>query len=149
MHQPDVIDLTETHHTEEPPEIENYTFVGTKAPATNKSGTGIYIKNYRGTSQRVQIAHKDPITSSRITAHIYNNMYLIEAYAPCQGKRIEDFYEYLNTYATDASLKGLPLLVMGDFNGHIEGWYSDHTNTNGQALIDFAEYWGLEILPTS
>lgn len=41
------------------------------------------------------------------------------------------------------------MLIMGDFNGHIEGWFSDHTNTNGQALIDFAEYWNLEILPNN
>ena len=41
------------------------------------------------------------------------------------------------------------MIVMGDFNGHIEGWYSNHTNTNGQALIDFAEYWELEILPNN
>ena len=63
-------------------ELNNYTFVGTSAPSTRKSGTGLYIRNYQGTSQTVRIEHNDPVTAGRITAHIYNNMYLIEAYAP-------------------------------------------------------------------
>ena len=48
IHQPDIIGLTETHHVEDPKELQNYTFVATKAPATNKSGTGIYIKDFQG-----------------------------------------------------------------------------------------------------
>ena len=118
-HQPDIIGLTETHHVEEPRELNDYTFIGSKAPSTSKSVTGFYIKNFRGRSERVHIPFQDPVTEGRITAHIFNNMYLIEAYAPCQGKRIDDFYEYLNSHATDAETRGLPLLIMGDFNGHI------------------------------
>lgn len=49
----------------------------------------------------------------------------------------------------EAKNKRLPVILMGDFNGHIRGWTSDLTNTNGQALIDFANYWQLEILPNN
>ena len=62
---------------------------------------------------------------------------------------MDDFYEYLNAHATDAEVKGYPMLIMGDFNGHLQGWYSDSTNSNGQALLDFADFWKLEILPNN
>ena len=40
-------------------------------------------------------------------------------------------------------------MLMGDFNGHLEGWSSPNSNTNGKALRRFAEHWNLEILPNS
>lgn len=49
----------------------------------------------------------------------------------------------------DAHLKNLAVIVMGDMNGHIAGWGSTLTNTNGQATIDFAKHWDLHILPNS
>lgn len=47
---PDIVGLTETHHTETPTEIQGYTFVGSNAPTPNKSGTGLYIRDFKGTS---------------------------------------------------------------------------------------------------
>ena len=49
----------------------------------------------------------------------------------------------------EAKNRRKPVILMGDFNGHIRGWTSDHTNSNGQALIDFANYWRLKILPNN
>ena len=42
----------------------------------------MYIKNYKGTSEEIRLDHEDPLTKSRITAHNYNNMIVIEAYSP-------------------------------------------------------------------
>ena len=39
------------------------------------------------------------------------------------------------------------MIIMGDFNGHIAGRYHEHTNSNGQDLIDFAQHWQLTLLP--
>ena len=41
------------------------------------------------------------------------------------------------------------MVFMGDFNGHIEGRASNHTNSNGKILLDFAKYWDLKLLPNT
>jgi len=70
-----------------------------------------------------------------------------EAYAPCEGENTDDFYDHLNTHLVDANMKKTPIILLGDFNGHIEGWASTKTNKNGHTLLDFARYWRLQILP--
>lgn len=38
------------------------------------------------------------------------------------------------------------MVIMGDLNGHIAGGFHNQTNKNGQAILDFAAHWDMEIL---
>ena len=38
------------------------------------------------------------------------------------------------------------MIIIGDLNGHIEGWYHTATNNNGHSIQDLTSYWGLRIL---
>ena len=107
----------------------------------------MYIRNSPCQNEPINLTHQNRETDSRITAHLYNNMYVIEAYAPCEGENTDDFYDHLNTHLVDANMKKTPIILLGDFNGHIEGWASTKTNKNGHTLLDFARYWRLQILP--
>ena len=51
QYAPDIIGLSETHHINQPREIEGYTFQGSVGTSTSQSGTGMYIKNYKGTNE--------------------------------------------------------------------------------------------------
>ena len=73
-------------------------------------------------------------------------MLVIEAYSPCEGQDSDPFYEYLTEHVLEARTRGMPVIIMGDLNGHIAGGYHDYTNKNGQAILDFANHWNLEIL---
>ena len=44
IYAPDVLAFAETHHVEDPPELEGYTFYGRATDSTHKSGTGLLIK---------------------------------------------------------------------------------------------------------
>ena len=143
----DILAIAETHHIEDPPEINGYTFHGRPTDSTHKSGTGILLKQSNCDVQSCNLTHPDPGINSRITAVIYNNTFIIEAYAPCEGKPTDDFYQYLHAHMCEATTRKKAVIVVGDFNGHIMGWSSSNSNKNGKALIHFANHWNLQILP--
>ena len=82
IYAPDILALAETHHVEDPPEIEGYTFHGRVTDSTNKSGAGLLIKQAACEIKLCELTHPDPGTNSRIVAATYNNTFFIEAYAP-------------------------------------------------------------------
>ena len=47
-YEPDIVGLAETRHVQQPKDIPGYTFIGKYAKSTSQSGTGIYIKNFKG-----------------------------------------------------------------------------------------------------
>ena len=57
--------------------------MGQLATKTSQSGTGFYVKNFKGQLEQVVLHHEDPLTQSRVSAIVYNNTFLVEAYAPC------------------------------------------------------------------
>lgn len=80
---------------------------------------------------------------------VYNNLFIVEAYAPCEGSSVDEFYEYLHAHVLEAEARKLRIIIMGDLNGHIAGRYHTETNYNGQELLDFTYQWNLNLLPNS
>ena len=38
------------------------------------------------------------------------------------------------------------MIIIGDLNGHIQGWFHSTTNVNGLSIQDLTQYWGMRIL---
>ena len=88
----------------------------------------------------------------RITAALTTDKIYIEAYAPVEtgnDQEREEFYEdvemvtreYKQAYPNHA------IIVMGDMNAHICGYYSEETNENGQLLLDFCKKQAFSLVP--
>ena len=66
IYAPDILALAETHHVDDPPEIEGYTFHGRTTDSTHKSGTGLLIKHAACEIKTCELTHQDPGINSRI-----------------------------------------------------------------------------------
>ena len=60
----------------------------------------------------------------------------------------EDFYQFLVDHIIMAKEKAGEVIMMGDFNGHVEGWTSGSTNGNGKLLRREVEATGMTLLPS-
>ena len=70
-----------------------------------------------------------------------NNTCYGEFYAPCESENAEpreNFYAYAEeaVAAMRENDRNIPMILVGDFNGHIKDHYSMETNSNGQLLLD-------------
>ena len=80
-----------------------------------------------------------------------NNTWYGEFYAPVDSENSEtreNFYAYAEEAI--AAMRGedrtLPMIIIGDFNGHIKDHYSMETNPNGRLLLNAARNQSLEII---
>ena len=80
-----------------------------------------------------------------------NNTWYGEFYAPVESENAEpreNFYAYAEEGI--AAMRGednnIPMILIGDFNGHIKDHYSMNTNQNGQLLLNAAVNQSLELI---
>ena len=55
----------------------------------------------------------------------------MEVYSPCEGKETDEFYQFMNEHLVEARQLNKEVLITGDLNGHLQGWFHAQTNTNG------------------
>ena len=78
-------------------------------------------------------------------------MVVIEAYAVVDSASDiarEQFFAGLieAIHQTRQEYPQTPLVLIGDLNGHIKGWYSETTNSNGRMIEHLANRYNLEIV---
>lgn len=150
--KPDIIGVSETknpkgraiHH------IPGYTAHHNDAESGSR-GTAIYAREDLK-SQEIQIRHKTKTKKDRFTAITMLDSTLIEAYAPVdctKENEREEFYEDLN-FIIEECRQAYPrnrIIVMGDMNAHVAGYYSEETNDNGRLLLRTCREQALAIAP--
>ena len=80
-----------------------------------------------------------------------NNMWYGEFYAPVDSDNVEErqrFYAYAEEAITAMRHKdsSLPMILVGDFNGHIKDHYSMETNSNGELILNAVRNQSLELI---
>ena len=103
-------------------------------------------------NQEIQIRHRTKAKRDRFTAVTVSEWTIIETYAPVdctdEPKR-EEFYEDLN-FVIEECRQAYPrnkMVVMGDMNAHVAGYYSEDTNDNGRLLLQTCRDQALAIAP--
>ena len=70
-------------------------------------------------------------------------IYVLLVYLDVKDKeRNKYIYEYLDLMMRDLDNQ-MPVIVMGDFNGHVGFLGSQDKNHNGVKLLEFVERWNL------
>ncbi|CAG9319122.1 unnamed protein product [Blepharisma stoltei] len=139
-----ILGISETHCSETDflPKINGFNW--SHNPGTERSaGAGILYR------KGLAIEETKEFTQGRIAGIVIESQVIIEAYSPKEGdeKALDAFYEGLNEACEWGRARGKYLLLFGDFNAHIRGWWSDQTNGNGHLFKQLCDEWGLEILP--
>ncbi|CAG9320338.1 unnamed protein product [Blepharisma stoltei] len=142
--KPDILGVSETHsaNAKELPVIKDYVWVC--SPGTDKSaGVGILHK------KDLSICETHLPTGGRVSAMLSDRLAIMEVYSPVEGSsddEMEKFYDEINRTISWVRLRERPLLLMGDFNAHLKGWWAEQTNSNGKRTKALCLEWGLNIL---
>ena len=151
-HIPDIISLCETHVREnaQPPTIPGYnSFYNNYSGGS--SGTAIYYRLHLKATQLVHPGNANKEMKARVTMERINNTWYGEFYAPCDSENVEpreNFYAYAEeaVAAMRENDRTIPMILVGDFNGHIKDHYSMETNSNGQMILDAVKNQSLELI---
>ena len=80
-----------------------------------------------------------------------NNTWIAEFYAPVNSAKADEREEFY-AYAAEAvevmrrKDRKIPMILLGDFNGHIKHHYSQDTNENGELLLEIIKNYSLELI---
>ena len=69
---------------------------------------------------------------------------IVEAYAPVNTAPIDTRQDYFTTLTasileTQRKHPNKPLILIGDFNSHLRGWFSETTDSSGKLLEHLAQ----------
>ena len=73
-----------------------------------------------------------------------NNTWIAEFCAPVNSAKADEREEFY-AYAAEAvevmrrKDRKIPMILLGDFNGHIKNHYSQDTNENGELLLEIVK----------
>ena len=151
-HIPDIIALCETHikQKSQPPTIPGYKVFHNNYSG-GSSGTAIYYRLHLKATQLEHPGNANKEMRARTTMAKINNTWYGEFYAPVESENAEpreNFYAYAEEGI--AAMRGednnIPMILIGDFNGHIKDHYSMNTNQNGQLLLNAVVNQSLELI---
>ena len=88
---------------------------------------------------------------ARVTMAKINNTWYGEFYAPVESDNVEarqQFYAYAEEAIAAMRSKdnSIPMILLGDFNGHIKDHYSMETNSNGQLILNAVKIQSLKLI---
>ena len=80
-----------------------------------------------------------------------NNVWYAEFYSPVNSDKLEDREEFY-AYAAEAirAMRAkdpqIPIILLGDLNGHIKDHYSTETNDNGELILRMMKNQSLTLM---
>ncbi|CAG9328038.1 unnamed protein product [Blepharisma stoltei] len=139
----EILGASETHCSETDllPSIDGYSWLHNPG-SERSSGVGILFK------KRLVTGETKLFMKGRIVGISIANLTVIEAYSPVEGdgETLEQFYEGINEALAWGRERKEQLIIIGDLNAHVEGWWSEKTNENGYRVKRLCKEWGLELL---
>ena len=149
--RPDMLGLCETNleYNTEAPIISEYNWYG-KSGTRNKKGVGLYINSKLTpmTEKETQITENSE--EGRIIGIQIKNLAIFECYAPVEcakEEELEQFFDDLQEHLNNALIKNHEIILLGDFNAHVQGHHSTANNLNGKMLVSLIKNSKLELLP--